>query len=68
MLGEIRRTLPGPAYHSDETYAVDTERVFYRNWLYVGRADRVAGPGAWMRVEIADESILVVRGKDEQLR
>ena len=26
------------------------------------------GPGAWIRVEIADESILVVRGKDEQIR
>ncbi|MBZ5737732.1 aromatic ring-hydroxylating oxygenase subunit alpha [Nocardioides mangrovi] len=68
MTGTIRKTLPGVAYHSDETYAVDRERVFYRNWIYVGRAERVAKPGAWLRVEIADESILVVRGKDEQLR
>jgi Rieske 2Fe-2S family protein len=68
MAAEIRKTLPGVAYHSDETYAVDQERVFYRNWVYVGRAERVAKPGAWLRVEIADESILVVRGKDEQLR
>ena len=68
MVGEIRRTLPGVAYHSQETYAVDTERVFYRNWVYVGRAERVAKPGAWLRVEIAGESILVVRGKDEEIR
>src|SRR3954447_9560330 len=68
MASAIRETLPGPAYHSEETYALDKERVFYRNWVYVGRAERVAGPGDWMRVEIADESILVVRGKDEQLR
>ena len=61
----IRKTLPGAAYHSDETYALDKERVFYRNWIYVGRAERVAKPGAWLRVEIADESILVVRGKDD---
>ena len=60
--------MPGAAYHSDETYAVDTERVFYRNWVYVGRAERVAKPGSWLRVEIAGESILVVRGKDEQIR
>ena len=26
----IRKTLPGAAYHSDETWAVDKERVFYR--------------------------------------
>jgi Rieske 2Fe-2S family protein len=68
MSNGVRQTLPGPAYHSPDTYAIDTERVFYRNWMYVGRADRVAKPGAWMRVEIADESILVVRGKDEQVR
>ena len=68
MVTEIRRTLPGVAYHSEETYAVDTERVFYRNWMYVGRAERVARPGSWLRVEIAGESILVVRGKDEQVR
>src|SRR3954471_6546930 len=68
MASAIRETLPGPAYHSEETYALDKERVFYRNWVYVGRAERVAGPGDWMRVELADESLLVVRGKDEQLR
>ena len=68
MVHEIRKTLPGVAYHSDETYAVDKERVFYRNWIYVGRAERIPQPGSWLRVEIADESILVVRGKDEQIR
>ena len=68
MVTDVRRTLPGPAYHSQETYALERERVFYRNWIYVGRASRIARPGAWMRVEIADESILVVRGKDEQIR
>ena len=64
----IRRTLPGAAYHSDETYAVDQERVFYRNWIYVGRAERVPKPGSWLRIEIGGESLLIVRGKDEQIR
>ena len=64
----IRTTLPGTAYHSDETWALDKERVFYRNWVYVGRTERVSKPGTWLRVEIADESILVVRGKDDELR
>lgn len=68
MVSEIRKTLPGAAYHSDETWAIDTEKVFHRNWIYVGRAERVARPGQWLRVEIAGESILVVRGKDEHIR
>ncbi|UYM07028.1 aromatic ring-hydroxylating oxygenase subunit alpha [Solicola gregarius] len=68
MDSAIRKTLPGVSYHSDETYDIDKERVFYRNWVYVGRAERVAKPGAWLRVEIAEESILIVRGKDDQVR
>ena len=47
---------------------IDQERVFYRNWIYVGRAERLPKAGSWMRVEIGGESLLVVRGKDEQLR
>jgi Rieske 2Fe-2S family protein len=64
----IRETLPGAAYHSEETYRIDQERVFYRNWIYVGRAERIPKPGSWLRVEIGGESLLVVRGKDEQIR
>jgi Rieske 2Fe-2S family protein len=64
----VRETLPGRAYHSDETYRIDQERVFFRNWIYVGRAERIPTKGTWMRVEIAGESLLVVRGKDEQIR
>jgi Rieske 2Fe-2S family protein len=64
----IRTTLPGAAYHSDETYDIDRERVFFRNWLYVGRAERVSRPGSWLRADIAGESLLLVRGHDEQIR
>lgn len=27
----IRTTLPGAAYHSDETYRLDQEKVFFRS-------------------------------------
>jgi glycine betaine catabolism A len=64
----IRTTLPGTAYHSDETYAVDRERVFFRNWLYAARAERLPRPGSWLRVDIAGESLLLVRGRDERIR
>jgi len=64
----VRETLPGAAYHSDETYALDRERVFFRNWVYVGRAERLPRAGSWLRFEIAGESILLVRGKDDLIR
>lgn len=61
-------TLPGPAYHSDETYEIDRERVFFRHWLYAARAERISRPGSWLRVDIAGESILLVRGRDDRIR
>ena len=64
----VRETLPGRAYHSEDTWEIDQERVFYRNWIYVGRAERVPKPGSWLRVEIGGESLLIVRGMDEQIR
>jgi glycine betaine catabolism A len=64
----IRTTLPGAAYHSDETYALDRDRVFFRHWMYVGRAERVPRPGSWLRADIAGESLLVVRGHDDRIR
>jgi len=64
----VRETLPGRAYHSEDTYRIDQEQVFYRNWIYVGRAERVSKPGAWIRVELGGESLLIVRGRDEQIR
>lgn len=36
--------------------------------MYVGRAERVPSPGSWLRFEIAGESLLLVRGKDEVVR
>ena len=64
----IRKTLPGAAYHSDEIYELDREKVFFRNWLYLARAERLPRPGSWLRFDIAGESILLVRGQDEQIR
>jgi Rieske 2Fe-2S family protein len=64
----IRTTLPGAAYHSDESYELDREAIFFRRWMYAGRAERLAQPGSWMRVDIAGESLLLVRGKDDQIR
>ena len=66
--GQPRATLPGASYHSDESYATDRERVFFRHWMYAARAERIPKPGSWLRLDIAGESILLVRGRDEEIR
>ena len=65
----IRKTLPGAAYHSEETYAHrHRSGSSTATGCTSGEPNGSRRPGAWLRVEIAGESLLVVRGKDEQIR
>jgi Rieske 2Fe-2S family protein len=62
-----RPTLPGRDYHAPETYELEREKIFFREWFYAGRADQAPEPGDFLTVDVVGESILVVRGKDGEL-
>ena len=55
-------------YASPEIFERDIERIHLRRWLCVGHESRVPEPGDWFRFDIAEESVLIVRGKDGALR
>ncbi len=63
-----RPTLPGHDYHAPAVFERERERIFFREWIYAGRADEAAGAGDYLTVDVVGESILVVRGKDGELR
>ncbi|KEQ52030.1 Rieske (2Fe-2S) iron-sulfur domain protein [Sphingobium chlorophenolicum] len=62
--------VPLESYRSPELFALERERVFRRAWLFMGRVERVAKPGDFLvrEVEICNASILIIRGKDGQVR
>jgi phenylpropionate dioxygenase-like ring-hydroxylating dioxygenase large terminal subunit len=62
------QALPPVIYTSDEFLDFEKRSLFDHDWLCVGRASQVANPGDWFSVTMNDEPLLVVRGKDEQLR
>jgi Rieske 2Fe-2S family protein len=64
----VRTTLPGRDYWSEEVYELDRERVFFREWFAVARLDEAPAPGDWVTVDVAGESLVVVRGADGELR
>jgi glycine betaine catabolism A len=64
----VQRGLTGPDYHSPEIFEVERERIFHRKWFCVGREEQAANPGDYFTVDVIDESVVVVRGKDAQLR
>ena len=60
-------TLPGRDYTSQEVFDLERERIFHRGWYYIGRSDPI-GPGDRLVVDVAGESVLVVRDRDGALR
>jgi Rieske 2Fe-2S family protein len=60
--------LPARDYFEPAVYELEKERIFYRRWFCVGRESELPGPGAFLAREVADESVLVVRGRDDRLR
>jgi len=61
------RTLDARWYCDGGIFARENQRVFGRSWIVAGRSDEVAEPGAFRTVEIAGESLIVVRGADAAL-
>ncbi len=58
-----------PDFYTDsKIYERDIERIFMRRWLLVGHESRAANTGDWFLFEFAGESVIVVRGKDGELR
>jgi choline monooxygenase len=62
------RTIPASWYTDDRIYTLEQHSVFGANWIYAARADQVAEPGQYVTTVVADEPIVVVRGKDDVLR
>jgi phenylpropionate dioxygenase-like ring-hydroxylating dioxygenase large terminal subunit len=62
------RTIPFDWYADPAVLRLERERIFGRTWQYVGRAEQVAEPGAYFTCDLGGIPIVVVRGKDAELR
>ncbi len=62
------RTLHPDLYVSPEVLQVEKEQLFMREWLAVGRAERIPNAGDWFTVDIMEEPIIVVRDKEGVVR
>lgn len=61
-------TLPADWYTSRELFDLERKHLFRSVWQCVGRTEQVAAPGDFLTCEVADEQVVVVRGKDGALR
>ncbi len=54
-------TLPPEAYTSPEFYQAEVERIFMKEWNFMGRADLIPNPGDYFAVELVGVPLIVVR-------
>jgi glycine betaine catabolism A len=67
-VGGLEQTLPSSWYYSDETFALEKERIFCREWLCAGREEQLPEPGDHLVLDVVGESILIVRNRQGLLR
>jgi Rieske 2Fe-2S family protein len=61
-------TLAGHYYTDPDVFAREQQHVFEQMWICAVRSSDLAKPGAFRKVQIGRESVLVIRGRDGGLR
>jgi len=61
-------TLPSYLYTDADVYELEKERIFYRTWQFVAHQASFQKPGDYVTVQICDQNLFVMMGKDEELR
>ena len=62
-----RPTLSGSDYTSLDVYREEQEKIWWGDWVCVGRTEEVADPGDYVVRDLAGESIFIVRDQDRKL-
>jgi len=61
---ELAENLPREAYTDPGFFKLEIERVFGRNWTYVGAAGEMPNPGDAIPLQLGDMPIVLVRQRD----
>ena len=70
LLGKDRKghTLPRELYVSEAAFHFDTQVMLKSVWLYACTVAHVKNPGDYFVFELANNSIVIVRGRDKEVR
>jgi glycine betaine catabolism A len=64
----LEKSLPSSCYLTEEFFARERELIFCREWFLAGREEQLPDAGDYLVLNVAGESILVVRAKDGALK
>jgi Rieske 2Fe-2S family protein len=61
-------TLSGTDYVSDEVYEDERQRIWFGDWICVGRSEEIPNRGDYAVKDVAGESIFLTRNEDGEIR
>jgi phenylpropionate dioxygenase-like ring-hydroxylating dioxygenase large terminal subunit len=61
--GRVHRSV----YTDPVIFELEMERIFGKAWLYIGHESQVARPGDYFVTEMAGQSVILVRHRDERI-
>lgn len=64
---ESAAALPAQAYTASAFYQWEVQHIFKKQWLCVGHVSQVPKLGDYITLDLLDEPIVIVRGKDNQI-
>jgi Rieske 2Fe-2S family protein len=65
---QLTPTLPGRFYTDPDIFETEQQRIFGTEWVFVAHVGELAKAGDVVRREVGPEGVLVVRGRDGELR
>ena len=65
---ESAMSLPPACYVDDAVTQIEIDRIFRDGWIGVGRADQVKGAGDYTALDVAGQSIILVRDTSGELQ
>jgi glycine betaine catabolism A len=64
----LEPTLPSEFYTTTAIFEQERERIFFREWFCVGREEELPRSGDYLQLDVAGESVLVVRTRQGDIR
>ncbi|HJT69631.1 MAG TPA: aromatic ring-hydroxylating dioxygenase subunit alpha [Terriglobales bacterium] len=62
------KTLPARYYTDPQVFRDELERFYCESWVCAGRTEQVGNPGEYFLREVAGESIIITRDRDQNVR
>lgn len=60
--------LPFSLYTDQEAYRLEQKKIFHSDWVFVCTETQLPEPGDYFALTLAEEPIIIIRGKDNHLR